>query len=44
MYKRQGIHNAVETYSDFNVAVHLSYYDPYDYHYCLLYTSSKKYR
>ena len=27
-----GIHNAVETYSDFNVAVHLSYYDPYDYH------------
>ena len=23
-----GIHNAVETYSDFNVAVHLSYYDP----------------
>jgi len=25
-----GIHNAVETYSDFNVAVHLSYYDPYD--------------
>ena len=27
-----GIHNAVKTYSDFNVAVHLSYYDPYDYH------------
>ncbi len=27
-----GIHNAVETYSDFNVAVQLSYYDPYDYH------------
>ena len=27
-----GIHNAVETYSDFNVAVHLSYYDPYDIH------------
>ena len=27
-----GIPNAVETYSDFNVAVHLSYYDPYDYH------------
>ncbi len=29
---KTGIHNAVETYSDFNVAVHLSYYDPYDYH------------
>ena len=27
-----GIQNAVETYSDFNVAVQLSYYDPYDYH------------
>ena len=26
-----GIHNAVETYSDFNVSVRLSYYDPYDY-------------
>ena len=29
-----GIHNAVETYSDFNVAVHLSYY-------CLLYTATR---
>lgn len=27
-----GINEAVETYSDFNVAVQLSYYDPYDYH------------
>lgn len=27
-----GINDAVETYSDFNVAVQLSYYDPYDYH------------
>ena len=27
-----GIDNAVATYSDFNVAVQLSYYDPYDYH------------
>ncbi|AVM52107.1 transcriptional regulator, LacI family [Bacteroides zoogleoformans] len=27
-----GIHNAMETYSDFNVAVQISYYDPYDYH------------
>ncbi|WP_373830901.1 substrate-binding domain-containing protein, partial [Bacteroides heparinolyticus] len=27
-----GIYNAVETYSDFNVAVQISYYDPYDYH------------
>lgn len=27
-----GIHEAVETYSDFNVTVQLSYYDPYDYH------------
>lgn len=27
-----GIHEAVETYSDFNVSVQLSYYDPYDYH------------
>ena len=26
-----GIHNAVNTYSDFNVAVQISYYDPYDY-------------
>lgn len=27
-----GIYDAVETYSDFNVAVQISYYDPYDYH------------
>lgn len=27
-----GIHNAVKTYSDFNVDVRFSYYDPYDYH------------
>lgn len=27
-----GINDAVKTYSDFNVAVHLSYYDPYNYH------------
>ena len=27
-----GIEDAVTTYSDFNVAVQLSYYDPYDYH------------
>ena len=26
-----GIHEAVRTYSDFNVAVQVSYYDPYDY-------------
>lgn len=27
-----GINEAVENYSDFNVTVQLSYYDPYDYH------------
>lgn len=27
-----GINNAVQTYSDFNVAVQISYYDPYNYH------------
>lgn len=26
-----GIHNAVNAYTDFNVSVELSYYDPYDY-------------
>ena len=26
-----GIHEAIRTYSDFNVAVQVSYYDPYDY-------------
>lgn len=26
-----GIHEALETYSDFNITVELSYYDPYDY-------------
>ena len=29
---KAGIHKAVETYSDFNVATQLSYYDPYNYH------------
>lgn len=27
----KGIHNAVTTYSDFNITVEISYYDPYDY-------------
>lgn len=26
-----GIHNAIQSYSDFNVTVHISYYDPYNY-------------
>ena len=27
-----GIHEALVTYSDFNISVNLSYYDPFDYH------------
>ena len=27
-----GIHDALVTYSDFNISVNLSYYDPFDYH------------
>ncbi|MDO4165169.1 MAG: LacI family DNA-binding transcriptional regulator [Bacteroides sp.] len=27
-----GIWDALDTYSDFNITVHISYYDPYDYH------------
>ncbi len=29
---KSGISDAIKTYSDFNVDVQLSYYDPYDYH------------
>ncbi len=28
----KGIHEAIATYSDFNISVKISYYDPYDYH------------